>query len=89
VIRRALPKHHELAFTAAAAFLQCANRALEHGWLLQARHGKSESRGATQRTLPRGTAKRLHRKHAKPRPFGRARSVSVRALKIRGFLGSP
>ena len=43
----------------------------------------------TQRTLARGTAKRLAHKHVKPRPRGAASDGCVRAGKIRGFLASP
>ena len=41
----------------------------------------------TQRTPPRGTAKRPSRECAKPRPMGACSVVS--GLKIRGFLSRP
>ena len=48
--------------------------------------GKSKKEEArTRRALSRGTAKRLSKKHAKPRPFGRARSVLRRAGKFAVF----
>src|ERR1017187_6831741 len=49
-------------------------------------HRKSKKEEArTSRALSRGTAKRLSKKHAKPRPFGRARSVLRRAGKFAVF----
>jgi hypothetical protein len=58
--------------TVAAGFLwccHCAKRNCNHGKFL------TKKKARTQRALHRGTAKRLSKKHAKPRPLGRARSV--------------
>jgi hypothetical protein len=46
-------------------------------------------RARTQRALTRGTAKRLPRKRAKPRPDGALARWFLGPLKIRGFLVSP
>ncbi len=48
--------------------------------------GRKKAR--TQRTLIRGTAKRLAEKYAKPRPMGRVPD-GLSALKIRGFRMRP